>query len=98
MNGANRLDLHHELLLLALKNEEGVPEFGSNYSYGLAGAMLAIVSEKTGYPVEMLELEMDMEADLGIDSIKRVEILAAVPEGQLVGAGAGRQPRKPKPQ
>ena len=40
--------------------------------------MLAVVGEKTGYPVEMLELEMDMEADLGIDSIKRVEILGAV--------------------
>ena len=37
-----------------------------------------IVSEKTGYPVETLELDMDMEADLGIDSIKRVEILGAM--------------------
>jgi acyl carrier protein len=36
------------------------------------------VSEKTGYPTEMLELGMDMEADLGIDSIKRVEILGAL--------------------
>jgi acyl transferase domain-containing protein len=43
-------------------------------------ALLAIVSEKTGYPSEMLELSMDMEADLGIDSIKRVEILGAMQE------------------
>ncbi|RCJ33536.1 polyketide synthase [Nostoc minutum NIES-26] len=42
--------------------------------------LLAITSEKTGYPVEMLELDMDMEADLGIDSIKRVEILGALQE------------------
>ena len=41
-------------------------------------SMMSIVSEKTGYPLEMLELGMDMEADLGIDSIKRVEILGAV--------------------
>ena len=41
----------------------------------LSAALLEIVSEKTGYPTEMLELEMDIEADLGIDSIKRVEIL-----------------------
>ena len=41
-------------------------------------AMMAIVSEKTGYPQEMLELGMDLESDLGIDSIKRVEILGAV--------------------
>ena len=39
---------------------------------------LAVVSEKTGYPQEMLELSMDMESDLGIDSIKRVEILGSV--------------------
>jgi acyl carrier protein len=41
-------------------------------------ALLEIVSDKTGYPAEMLELDMDMEADLGIDSIKRVEILGAL--------------------
>ncbi len=46
----------------------------------LKTAMLAVVSEKTGYPAEMLELDMDMEADLGIDSIKRVEILAGFTE------------------
>jgi len=44
----------------------------------LGEALLGIVSEKTGYPAEMLELDMDMEADLGIDSIKRVEILGAL--------------------
>jgi len=44
----------------------------------LADALLRIIDEKTGYPVEMLELSMDMEADLGIDSIKRVEILGAM--------------------
>ncbi|MDJ0591143.1 MAG: beta-ketoacyl synthase N-terminal-like domain-containing protein, partial [Pleurocapsa sp. MO_226.B13] len=45
---------------------------------GLAESLLSVVSEKTGYPVAMLELDMDMEADLGIDSIKRVEILGAM--------------------
>lgn len=43
----------------------------------LSQTLLEIVSEKTGYPSEMLEMDMDMEADLGIDSIKRVEILGA---------------------
>lgn len=42
--------------------------------------LLEVVAEKTGYPVSMLNLEMDLEGDLGIDSIKRVEILAAVDE------------------
>ncbi|MDG4666800.1 type I polyketide synthase [Mycobacterium sp. 236(2023)] len=40
--------------------------------------VLAIVSEKTGYPADMLGLDMEMEAELGIDSIKQVEILAAL--------------------
>jgi acyl carrier protein len=46
----------------------------------LTSSLLAIVSEKTGYPTDMLELSMDMEADLGIDSIKRVEIMGALQE------------------
>ena len=46
----------------------------------LSKTLLNVVSEKTGYPVEMLELSMDMEADLGIDSIKRVEILGGLLE------------------
>ncbi|MFM5900069.1 MAG: beta-ketoacyl synthase N-terminal-like domain-containing protein [Dolichospermum sp.] len=52
----------------------------SNEYANLAQTLLNITSEKTGYPVEMLELDMDMEADLGIDSIKRVEILGAMQE------------------
>jgi acyl transferase domain-containing protein len=40
--------------------------------------LLQIVAEKTGYEKRMLDLSMDLEADLGVDSIKRVEILAAV--------------------
>lgn len=51
-----------------------------NQTDGIKASFLEIVSEKTGYPADMLELEMDMEADLGIDSIKRVEILGAVQE------------------
>ena len=46
----------------------------------IADTLLSVVSELTGYPVDMLGLEMDIEADLGIDSIKRVEILSAMEE------------------
>jgi acyl transferase domain-containing protein/NAD(P)H-dependent flavin oxidoreductase YrpB (nitropropane dioxygenase family) len=35
----------------------------------------SIVSERTGYPTEMLGLDLDLEADLSIDSIKRIEII-----------------------
>lgn len=37
--------------------------------------LLAIVSERTGYPLDMLDMDMDLEADLSIDSIKRAEIV-----------------------
>jgi acyl carrier protein/NAD(P)-dependent dehydrogenase (short-subunit alcohol dehydrogenase family) len=47
-------------------------------------SLLGIVSEKTGYPVEMLNLEMGLDSDLGIDSIKRVEIMSAL-QGELTG-------------
>jgi acyl transferase domain-containing protein/NADP-dependent 3-hydroxy acid dehydrogenase YdfG len=49
------------------------------------GALLTVVSEKTGYPKETINADMDLEADLGIDSIKRVEILSAIQE-KLPGA------------
>jgi NAD(P)-dependent dehydrogenase (short-subunit alcohol dehydrogenase family) len=41
---------------------------------------VAIVRERTGYPAEMLKPSLDLEADLGIDSIKRVEILGTLRE------------------
>ena len=47
--------------------------------------VLEIVSEKTGYPADMLGLDMEMEAELGIDSIKQVEILSAL-QAQYPGA------------
>ncbi|MEB3283962.1 MAG: SDR family NAD(P)-dependent oxidoreductase, partial [Candidatus Sericytochromatia bacterium] len=50
-----------------------------------ASVLLAVVSEKTGYPSDTLELDMALEGDLGIDSIKRVEILSALVE-RLPGA------------
>jgi malonyl CoA-acyl carrier protein transacylase len=52
------------------------PKAGDDGEFGRI--VLEAVSELTGYPVEMLDLDMDMEADLGIDSIKRLEILGAV--------------------
>lgn len=38
--------------------------------------LFEIVSRLTGFPVEMLEPEMDIESDLGVDSIKKVEIIS----------------------
>ncbi len=54
----------------------------------VADRLLAIVSERTGYPPDMLDLDLHIEADLGIDSIKRVEILGAI-QREFLPAGGG---------
>ncbi|MEW5721541.1 MAG: SDR family NAD(P)-dependent oxidoreductase [Thermodesulfobacteriota bacterium] len=46
----------------------------------VTAALLEVVARFTGYPVEMLSLEMGLDTDLGIDSIKRVEIFSALTE------------------
>ncbi len=48
----------------------------------IAAVLVETISELTGFPVEMLEPSMNLESDLGIDSIKRVEILSKL-EQQL---------------
>jgi acyl transferase domain-containing protein/acyl carrier protein len=42
--------------------------------------ILKLVSEKTGYPIDMLDLDLDLEADLGVDTVKQAEVFAAVRE------------------
>ncbi|MET7639993.1 SDR family oxidoreductase [Streptomyces sp. NPDC005438] len=44
----------------------------------LETVVLAAVAEKTGYPVEILAPHMELEADLGLDSITRTQVLAAL--------------------
>src|SRR5271166_1738636 len=46
----------------------------------VADRVLAIVTEKTGYPKDMLESDLDLEADLGIDTVKQAEMFAAIRE------------------
>ncbi|MEV7092500.1 SDR family NAD(P)-dependent oxidoreductase [Amycolatopsis sp. NPDC051045] len=38
------------------------------------GTVIGVISERTGYPAEMIAVDLDLEADLSIDSIKRTEI------------------------
>lgn len=40
--------------------------------------LLAVISERTGYPEDMLDEELPLEAGLGIDSIKTVEIFSTL--------------------
>ncbi|MCC9307900.1 SDR family oxidoreductase [Kitasatospora sp. RB6PN24] len=41
----------------------------------LLAAVVEVISERTGYPADMIEPDLDLEADLSIDSIKRTEII-----------------------
>jgi acyl transferase domain-containing protein/NADP-dependent 3-hydroxy acid dehydrogenase YdfG len=54
----------------------------------LTALLVQQVSERTGYPPEMLGLDQDIEAELGIDSIKRVEVLGALQERLPASLGA----------
>ncbi|WP_424863682.1 SDR family NAD(P)-dependent oxidoreductase [Streptomyces sp. MMS24-I29] len=38
-------------------------------------AVLDVIGERTGYPADMIEPDLDLEADLSVDSIKRAEIV-----------------------
>ncbi len=39
-----------------------------------------VIAEATGYPADMLGIELDLEADLGIDSVQRAEIWGTMVE------------------
>src|SRR5262249_56024079 len=43
-------------------------------------AVLGVVEGLSGYPRELLDLDLDLEADLGLDTVKQAEVFAAVRE------------------
>ncbi|HBL16543.1 MAG TPA: beta-ketoacyl synthase, partial [Elusimicrobia bacterium] len=51
---------------------------GGPMAADITKAIVALVSEKTGYPADMLELDLDMEADLGIDTVKQAELIGLI--------------------
>uniref|UniRef100_UPI00037FF7B5 SDR family NAD(P)-dependent oxidoreductase n=1 Tax=Actinoalloteichus spitiensis TaxID=252394 RepID=UPI00037FF7B5 len=51
--------------------------------------LVEVVAERTGYPVGMVDPSMDVEADLGVDSIKRVEVVGALRERWPGAGGVG---------
>ena len=46
-------------------------------------ALREAFAERTGYPLELIEADLDLEADLEIDSVKRVEVVGHV--GEVLG-------------
>ncbi|MES2759878.1 MAG: SDR family NAD(P)-dependent oxidoreductase [Pseudomonadota bacterium] len=68
------------------------PAAGNVSAAEFSAELLKAVSERTGYPVEMLDMDAHMEADLGIDSIKRIEIFSGLTQRHsLVGEGDEEQ-------
>ncbi|MEU9026519.1 SDR family NAD(P)-dependent oxidoreductase [Streptomyces sp. NPDC048383] len=58
---------------------------------GVLRTVMELISERTGYPLDMVEPDLDLEADLSVDSIKRAEIageLARRLGGALDGSAA----------
>ncbi len=58
------------------------PASGTSAATATGDAILdtvtAIVAEMTGYPADLLDPELDLEADLGVDTVKQAEVFAAV--------------------
>jgi acyl transferase domain-containing protein len=73
--------------------DQGVRSLADLSGEAIERLLLSVVAERTGYPVEILHIDMELDADLGIDSIKKVEILAALREqfGAEVPIGQLRQ-------
>jgi acyl transferase domain-containing protein/NAD(P)H-dependent flavin oxidoreductase YrpB (nitropropane dioxygenase family) len=76
----------HQATAVVVPEASAAAEPAPAAAFGVAGAtagdalamfqdsLLALISERTGYPVELIEVDLDLEADLSIDSIKRAEI------------------------
>ena len=59
----------------------------------VAATVTELVSQITGYPAELLDPALDMEADLGVDTVKQAEVFAAVRERFAIPADENLQLR-----
>ena len=51
------------------------------------------MAEKTGYPGDMLDLDLDLEADLGVDTVKQAEVFASIREAYNIPRDENRKLR-----
>jgi NAD(P)-dependent dehydrogenase (short-subunit alcohol dehydrogenase family)/acyl carrier protein len=68
----------HPAATLVAPSADSSPQTGSSSADAVRDCVLAIVADKTGYPSDMLDLDLDLEADLGVDTVKQAETFAAV--------------------
>ncbi|MCL1879143.1 MAG: SDR family NAD(P)-dependent oxidoreductase [Actinomycetia bacterium] len=64
----------------ASESSDGLLDIRSLSTEQITDIVYDIVSDKTGYPVDMLTPDTDLEADLSIDSIKKMEIIGGLRE------------------
>jgi acyl carrier protein/NAD(P)-dependent dehydrogenase (short-subunit alcohol dehydrogenase family) len=81
-----RPDLSSDLSAKAISSAEAKPEQETQQTKpetttgddAVQATVLRMIAEQTGYPEEMIELDLDLEADLGIDTVKQAELFAEV--------------------
>src|SRR5207245_2017966 len=69
-----------QLQIPAVEASAAAPFAGDQLFNSVKERVLALVVEKTGYPKDMLDLDLDLEADLGVDTVKQAEMFAAIRE------------------
>ncbi|MFF0740142.1 SDR family NAD(P)-dependent oxidoreductase [Streptomyces sp. NPDC004111] len=62
---------------------------GPGAGAGPAPSVLELVARRTGYPPAMLDPDLDLEAGLGVDSLKRTEMAATLLGDAADGASVG---------
>ncbi len=60
--------------------EDSAPAANPLGNVDLESFLVDFVVEQTGYPPEMVEMDADLEADLGIDSIKKAQLFGELAE------------------
>lgn len=58
---------------------------------GLEQLVVQLIADKTGYPQEEIDIDLDVEAELGLDSIKQVEVIREL--AQRLQIDFGEDPR-----
>jgi malonyl CoA-acyl carrier protein transacylase/NAD(P)-dependent dehydrogenase (short-subunit alcohol dehydrogenase family) len=73
-------DIQTAVITVPVAAEAVVPAMPPSEQDSVKERILALVVEKTGYPKDMLDLDLDLEADLGVDTVKQAEMFAAIRE------------------
>lgn len=62
------------------KLKKTAEQANENSTHNVVSNIKKIIQKETGYPIEVIEEDADLEADLGIDSVKQTEIISKVAE------------------